>query len=148
MDKLEATPPEFSIPADPAGKVEVSRNGSKEEFGIVVPDKNLFLVFYNELYRRWKMWAMLDKAAKRYETGEVNMANAADNLEKLLGEREKLGERAVAAARGFWEFTDARGDKERITRIEKLFEPHGQTFIEMVGKCCGAILVTGGDSGN
>jgi len=140
MDGIETTPPSWEIPPDPGEKIRVSRNGESEEFSIAVEDKRDFLAFFRELHRRWKMWEMLDRAAKRYETGEVSYRNAAENLEHLLIEREKLGEASVVAAREFWRFTDMCADADKVRRVEKLFEPHGEAVIQMVAECCQVVL--------
>lgn len=129
----------WSVPKDEHGKACVEKSGERREFCLAVSDGAEFLAFVQELQRQLMMLKTLWKAYRKFESGDANYANAAENLDNLSRELRKAEINTIKQARKFWKFTEHYDDKTSADAIEKMFAPNGDQFLSFIEACCEAL---------
>jgi hypothetical protein len=140
--------PKWAVFPDGSDGILIQRGERAEEFKLAVKEPELFLDFSREMYRHARMSAILASGLDKFESGQADYSNAAANLNHLTRELGVVNDTLVKTARSFWAFTDAAGNKERIHELEKMFDDHGEQFLDMVCDVCKLVYGGGDDRKN
>lgn len=122
--------------------IQLQKNGESLGFSMAIGDTAAFIGFARELGRHVNMLDTLRQALDKFQAGEANYTNAAENLDNLTKQLLKLEGQTIRVANSFWNFTTLQGKDADILAVKKAFEPDGALYLEFMGRVLERFFMT------